>query len=74
MSKWGPLLRTAAFAPMCSYCDEPIWHSSVSSPDCLPDDIPVKWFGEDELSYHPDCWDEIIYEARTELAMKHGDG
>ena len=34
----------------------------------LPDDIPANWFGKDELSYHPSCWDEIIYEARVELS------
>jgi hypothetical protein len=61
-------------APECAYCNELIWHSRVWSPDCLPDDIPLNWWGKDETSYHPSCWETIIAEARHELALKHGDG
>ena len=58
--------------PACNYCENAIWHSAKWSPECLPDDIPSKWFREDNVAYHPSCLDIVIDEARQEIAMKHG--
>ena len=66
--------RAEEGAPICTYCDEPIWHSRKWTPDCLPDDIPHNWAGSDELSFHPSCFEEFISEARQELCSKHACG
>ena len=56
----------------CEWCSENIRESDPYKhwPDDVPDDIPVPDV-TDEMHYHPDCFNQIISEARDEICSKH---
>ena len=60
--------------PMCEWCCDPIYHDEDLKilPDDLPDDIPDR--GYDSMAYHSWCFEKVVEEERSEIALKHGDG
>ena len=60
--------------PVCEWCCEPVYHDDDCKhlPDDLPDDIPDR--GYDCVAYHSWCFEKVVEEERSEIALKHGDG
>lgn len=63
----------AGIKSMCHWCSRVLPMSEVKQiPDDLPDDCYV--FNNWCFSTCPVCYEEIVHEARQNLALKHGDG
>ena len=59
------------WVPKCEWCCDPIYDEDDVKywPDDVPDHIPVP-DGDDEMTYHRWCWDEVIADEELQLARR----